>query len=144
MTNSSTTQKKRRRAFVAIGVGAGVAAVALASAAGLGGIIVEQIGAESAVVADPFTDGVTVTWGTPVYDATIQQYVVEEFTVSRDGGEEIPAGELRVTVADEDGVSLGEGTATTDGTSNTEVFTLADSIPAHDVENVAVVLHSLP
>jgi len=144
MSNTrNTTQKKRRGAFIAVGVGVGVAAVALASAAGLGGIIVEQIGAESAVMADPITDGVIVTWGDPSYDADTEEYRITELVVTRNSDDPIPAGDMRVTVADADGVSLGEATATTDGESNEQVFTFDDSISVHDAVNVAVVLHNV-
>jgi len=141
---SSNMQKNRRRRLIAVGAGVAVIAVTLASAAGLGGLVVQQIGAESAVVADPFTDGVTVTWGDPVYDATSKQYLVEDFSVARNGGEDIPAGDMRVTIADGDGAAITEATATTDGTSDEQAFSLATGIPVIDVENVSVVLHDLP
>jgi hypothetical protein len=135
--------RSRRRAFLAAGAGIGVAAVALASAAGLGGIIVEQIGAESSVVADPFTDGVTVSWGDPVYDAAEGRYVVSSFTVSRDAGGALPIGRMRVTVAAADGTAITEAVATTTGTSAGQEFALVTSIPVESIGSVAVVFTDL-
>lgn len=133
----------RRRAFLAVGAGVGIAAVALASAAGLGGIIVEQIGAESKVVADPFTDGVIVDWGDPQYDADTKSYVVSYFVVERDSDEPLPVGRFKATVADADGETITEATAEVNGGLPYQYFFLNESIPAEDIHRVAVVFTTL-
>jgi len=138
-----TRTRNRRRALIAIGAGVGIAAVALASAAGLGGIIVEQIGAESRVVADPFTDGVIVDWGDPEYDADSRSYVVSYFVVERDSDEALPAGRLMATVADADGETITEATAEVNGFLSYQYFFLTDPIPAEDIHRVAVVFTTL-
>jgi len=138
-----TPERGRKRGLIAICIGVGAAAAVLASAAGLGGLVVQRIGAESAVVADPFTDGATVTWGAPVYDPASEQYVVDRLVVSRDAGGALPIGQMRVTVADADGDALAEVTSTTTGTSADESFTLAAPLPVTQVGNVAVVFKDI-
>jgi len=140
--NTASSSRGRKRVVLAVGAGIAVAAAAAASAAGLGGLFVEQLGAESSVVAAPFDDGVTITWGNPEYDETSSEYLVTEFTLTRDSGDDIPAGELLVTIADADGTALTEASATTAGDAASEVFTLADGISVRDTERVSLVFQS--
>lgn len=133
---SRRTRRPRRGAVVLLGLGAfGLAA---ASAASLGGLTTGSLGADNAAVASCDTNGVTLAYGTPTYDATSGVYRVSTATVS---GIAAPCvgKTVSVTLADSAGASLGGGSAVlTAGTSVT--IPLSTSASAKAVVNSAVAI----
>jgi hypothetical protein len=130
------TRRPRRGAVVLLGIGAfGLAA---ASAASLGGLTTGSLGADNAAVASCDTNGVTLAYGTPAYDAATGVYKISTATV---GG--IAAGcigkTVYVTLADSTGASLGGGSGVlASGTSIT--VTLATNASAKAIVNAAVAI----
>jgi hypothetical protein len=106
-----------KKKTIAIVAGIAVFAAVSASAATLGGIKTDNLGANSNAVAGQVTGGVNVSF-TTAYDATLGGYKITGVTLSPNGAEVIP-----VTAADQltlkavDGSSLGQitGTGTTLG-----------------------------
>jgi hypothetical protein len=135
-TTPAPRRRRRRGAVILLGIGAfGLAA---ASAASLGGLTTGSLGADNAAVQSCDSDGVTLGYGTPAYDAASGVYKVSTATV---GG--IAAGcigkTVYVTLADSTGASLGGGSGTlASGTSIT--VTLSTSASAKDVTNAAVAI----
>lgn len=74
---------RRRRKLVAAGGGLAAAAIVTASAASLGGLSVDRIGAEDAIVASPIADGASITWGEP--ELVDGEYVISQLTFARSG-----------------------------------------------------------
>lgn len=103
----------RRAALIMIGVGA--FGVAGASAASLGGLTSQGLGADNGTVSSCDTDGVTIAY-TSAYDSTAGLYKVTSVTVS---GINVAcnAKTLNVTLTDASNASLGSGSATIAGTS---------------------------
>ena len=107
-------RRRRRGAVVLLGIAAfGLAA---ASAASLGGLTSSSLGADNGAVTSCDTDGVTIAYGTPAYDATSGLYKVSTVTV---GGIAVGcAGKtVAVTLSDAANASLGSGTAVIAGTT---------------------------
>ncbi len=135
-TTPAPRRRRRRGAVVLLGIGAfGLAA---ASAASLGGLTTGSLGADNAAVASCDTDGVTLAYGTPTYDATSGVYRVSTATVSGIAAPCIGK-TVYVTLADSAGASLGGGSGTlASGTSLT--VTLSTSASAKAVTNAAVAI----
>ena len=135
---SSIAPKRRKR--IAASVIAGIAALGVvgASAASLGGITSNGLGADTAVVGSCDTDGVTLAY-TNAYDATLGRYQTTSVVVS--GIAAACAGKsLSLTLKDSGGVSLGAGTvASIVGTSAT-VSLGAPGANANAVVNAAAVI----
>jgi hypothetical protein len=135
-TAPAPRRRRRRGAVILLGIGAfGLAA---ASAASLGGLTTGSLGADNAAVQSCDTDGVTLAYGTPAYDATSGVYTVNSATVSG-----IAAGcvgkTVYLTLADSANASLGGGSQVlASGTSVT--ITLATPASAKAVENAAVAI----
>lgn len=127
-----------KRKVGAILAGAAVFAVVSASAATLGGLQTNHLGANSNEVIAPVTKGVGISWTTK-YDKTAKAYVVDGVTLTAlDSTESIPAtAEVKVTLADKDGKALGEYVSPDGGSTWTPA---AGSVPAHDVERASVVI----
>jgi hypothetical protein len=82
----------------------------LASAATLGGVTTDKIGAEDATIAACDSNGVTTSY-TSSWDSTDKRYEIATVTVK--GVADTCDGQtLKVTLADTTGVSLSEGTLT--------------------------------
>jgi hypothetical protein len=109
---------RRKRMVVAILAGAAALGVVGASAASLGGITSNSLGADTAVVGSCDSDGVTLAY-TNAYDATLGRYQTTSVGVS--GIAAACAGNsLALTLKDATGVSLGSGTvASISGTTAT-------------------------
>lgn len=118
MTRDSASPKRRQRIGVAIIAGAAALGVVGASAASLGGLTSNSLGADTAVVGSCDSDGVTLTY-TNSYDAALGRYQTTSVGVT---GIAAPcAGKsLSLTLKDSGGVALGSGTvASIVGTSAT-------------------------
>ncbi len=77
----NTDRKRRRRIVAAIIAGAATLGVVGASAASLGGITSNSLGADTAVVGSCDTDGVTLAY-TNAYDATLGRYQTTSVNVT--------------------------------------------------------------
>lgn len=133
---SRRTRRPRRAAVVLLGLGA--CGLAAASAASLGGLTTGALGADNAAVASCDTNGVTLAYGTPVYDAPSGVYKVANATVS---GIAAPCvgKTVYVTVADATGASLGGGSSVlASGTSVT--VTLSTTASAKAIVSSAVAI----
>jgi hypothetical protein len=130
----------RKKNVVALLAGVAVATAVAASAASLGGITTQWLGANSNAVQSPVTGGVDVTWDTS-YDAKLGYYVVSGFTLdTADEAETLPAGaDIALTLQLAEGTTEFEGTIETDGTVDFGAAALPE-IAAHDVEGVSVVI----
>ena len=108
----------------------------IASAATLGGLTSNELGANDTVVAACDTDGVAIAY-TNAYDATTAEYTVTTATISG-----IAAGcvgqTLDVTLSGAAGVSLGSGTVTVAGAS--EAVAITGTVSAEAVTGAAVVI----
>jgi hypothetical protein len=125
----------KKRAVLAVLVGVIAFGLAIASAASLGGINADQLGADETVVASCDTDGVDIAYATS-YDVTAGAYVVDSVTVSA-----IAAAcfgqDVSVTLTD--GIAaLDNGTVVVPGTSAT--INLAGTPLASVVTGVAVLI----
>ena len=130
--------RRRRRCGAVILLGIGAFGLAAASAASLGGLTTGSLGADNAAVASCDTDGVTLAYGTPAYDAATGVYKVSTATV---GG--IAAGcigkTVYVTVADATGASLGGGSAVLAAGTSVSV-TLSTTASAKAIVSSAVAI----
>lgn len=128
---------KLRRVVVpgAIALLVGTAVVA-ASAATLGGLTGDDLGADDAAVASCDTDGLTVDYTTS-YDATDQRYEVTAVVLSGIATA-CAAQTASVTLADSTGAAVGSGSATIGGTSAT--VTLSTAASAEAVEHASVLI----
>lgn len=130
---NTRTRRTLMSAAVALVAATGITA---ASAATLGGITTDDLGAEDSIVVGCDDDGVEVSYAT-TYTAAEKRYEVTGVTVS-DIASACVGQTLEVTVADDDGVSLGSGSLTVAGTS--ESVTFGSPVDARDVEHVAVLI----
>lgn len=135
----------RKTAAIALGV-VGVAGLSFASAATLGGLSVGSLGADTSIVAACDTNGIGVGFSNG-YVAADKSYGVQ--TVNLTGvADACAAKNVKVTLADASGVSLGEVSLTNVTLAGTTVDakTLAVAFPgainAASVANVAVVINS--
>lgn len=128
-----------KRKVLAIITGAAVFAIVGASAATLGGIQTNDLGANSNAVAAPVENGVTLSWATG-YNATAQAYAVTGITLGTiDAGESIPAtAQVKVTLIDDSGAALGEYVSTNGGSSWTAP---AGAVLAAEVYGASVVIN---
>ena len=117
------------RVLLGLAAAAVVSGVVVAAAASLGGITSDDLGADSSVVASCDTDGVSTSY-TVVYDATDGRYEVTDVVVS--GIAVACTGDtLDLTLTDVGHVSIGNGSLTIAGTSET-----VDVTPDPDAEAV--------
>ncbi|WP_156253590.1 hypothetical protein [Pseudactinotalea terrae] len=129
----------RKKNVVAVLAGVAVATAVAASAASLGGLTTQWLGANSNVVQSPITGGLDVTWDT-AYDADLGYYIVSGFTIdTTDETETLPQGaDVQLTLQLAEGTAEVEGTVATGGT--VDFTTTLPDIAAHDVEGVSVVV----
>ncbi len=132
-------KKIRKNKIVAVLAGVAVAAGVTASAASLGGLTTQWLGANSNVVQSPVTGGVSVTWDTD-YDSKLGYYIVSGFTLDTvSDTETLPAGaEVQLTVQLDEGTQEFEGVV--DSKGGVDLDSTLPSIAAHDVEGVSVVV----
>lgn len=139
-TKGTPVNKPRKKNALALLAGVAVAAVVTASAATLGGVNAQELGADSNDVVAPITEGVSVTWDTS-YHPGKGHYVVDGFTLTPTGDETIPAdAEVQVTVSGTNGEKLAEYTGT--GGGYMELDDTDAIVAAHDVHGAAVVITS--
>jgi hypothetical protein len=137
--------KKTKRILIALGAGIAVAGVAMASAAGLGGIQAEKLGADTTVVASGYTGGLTVEWGNPELDITTGNYVIDDFMIYTTSGQPLSTeSRLRAALSSaQDGV-LGTALGVNDEFSNQVLFTLQEPIRVDKLDRISVLLNEDP
>lgn len=128
-----------RRAVIAVlaAVLAG-GGVLVASAATLGGIDTDQFGADAAVVAACDDNGVDVEY-TNTYDATAQEYIVEEVIV-KDLATGCLGLEMKLTLIDAVDLTLWIGTVAVTGASVTIDVPTTPAVGSADVHKVAILI----
>lgn len=132
-------KKPSKKNILAVFAGVAVAAAVTASAASLGGLSTQWLGANSNVVEPQIQNGLDVTWDT-AYDAASGYYVVDGFTVATSNDDEsLPEGaELKLTLKlTGDATQEFTGAIGTDGSI---VFDTTPLVAAHDVVGVSVVI----
>ena len=117
-------------------VGVGVAGVSAASAAGLGGLMASDFGADRGSAVSCDADGVSIEYTTE-YQAPSQRYVVSAVTV---GGlaPDCTGKALSVTLGDSAGGLLSTGTAVSGGIS--QAVTMVPAADVTRVMNAAIVV----
>ena len=129
-------EARRRRRGAAIFAGVALFGITGATAATLGGIAADDLGADVGTVASCDSDGVAVAF-TNTYSATAGRYNTTAAVVSGIDAA-CDTQNMRVTLMDGTGASLGEGTVTVGNTgTETVTFTGAD---AEAVVGVAIVI----
>ncbi len=139
-TNESRISKRRVGAIIAA---AATFAIVSASAATLGGLNVDRLGAEQGDLEEILTEGVVVTFDTEYAEGA---YQVVGATLATLGDELLPQGaEYDVTFYGEARNVLGDasGVVGSDAGSLTLELDAAD-INARDLEGVAVVINGVP
>ncbi|MEI2642492.1 MAG: hypothetical protein U0R28_11215 [Candidatus Nanopelagicales bacterium] len=136
---------KINRKGVALLGGAASILVVGASAATLGTLTPQTLGATTAVVAACQSSGLGVSWGTPTYTTT-PTYTVNSGTVTgiAAGCITTPAKQFRVDVSTGAGASLANATGTfpTTGTPpQTTPFTLSAAVDAAAITQVTLVVY---
>jgi hypothetical protein len=125
-----------RNKTIAVVAGIAVFAAVSASAATLGGLATNDLGANSNTVKSQIANGVNVAW-TTAFDSTLGGYKITGVTLSANGAETIPAtGAVRLTLKDSTGASLAELT----GTGATLTGPVA-TVAARDVYGVSLVIN---
>jgi hypothetical protein len=113
-----------------------------ASAATLGGISTDDVGADAALVASCDIDGVSVSFGTPTYNGTTGDYEVDTVTVT--GIDDDCLGDdISVALTDGSLAALGEGSgnvAVGTADNNTAIVNIAPPADAEAVTRVVVTI----
>ncbi|RMB61874.1 hypothetical protein [Tessaracoccus antarcticus] len=128
----------KRKVVAIVGAAAAFAAVTV-SAATLGGLQTDSVGANSNKVSAPVSKGVALNWSTE-FSAKDQAYVVSSIALAPISTEEkIPEkATVRVTLTDASGDVLGEYNSTDGATSFEKPGKV---VTAHDVANASVVIN---
>jgi hypothetical protein len=125
-----------KRTTLAIVAAVAAFAAVSASAAGLGGLTSQSLGAETKVIASCDSDGITANY-TTAYSVAAKEYQVTGVQLTG-----IAAGctgqAVSMTLADAAGASLGGGSGTVSGT--TQTFTLSSPASAKSAANLSVVI----
>ena len=130
-------RERRRRRGVVLLFGIAAFGLAAASAASLGGLTSGSLGADNGAVSSCDTNGVSIAYGTPTYDATAGVYKVSSVSVS--GIDAACAGKtVAVTLSDAGNASLGSGSVVIAGT--TANITLSSPADAKLVVGAAAVI----
>lgn len=126
-----------KKKIIAVVAGMAVFAAVSASAATLGGVTAESVGADSGAVTGPVDNGVTVAWDVEYSAGT--GYIVSGATLTVDDAAESLAADadVRITVLGAADVVLGELV----GTPGSLAVTSADDIEVADVLGVDVVVN---
>lgn len=135
--NVEQEPRRRKRMVGAVAAGALAVGVVGASAASLGGITSDSLGADVGVVASCDTDGVQLKPFTNTYDAALGRYQTSGVTIAGIAAA-CSTKTLSVTLKDSAGASLGSGTATVGGT--TQAVTFSPTVNANAVVGAAVVI----
>ncbi len=132
-------QEPRRRKRMIGAVAAGVLAIGVvgASAASLGGITSDSLGADVGTIASCDTDGVQLKPFTNTYDATLGRYQTSGVTVIGIAAA-CNGKSMSITLKDSAGASLGAATATIAGV--TQAVTFSPTLNANAVVGAAVVI----
>ncbi len=126
---------RRRRAAALLATG--LLGVSAAAAASTGGLTTGRLGADTRGVAACDTDGVTLAWDPPLYNAAGRRYVQRTLVVS--GIAPACTGRrLRLTVAQASGAAITNGTVVIAGT--TANVTLGANANIRVLTNLAVVI----
>lgn len=139
-------KKPRKKNVVAVLAGVAVAAAIASSAATLGGLQTDNLGANSNVVESPIEGGVAVSWTTGFNSAIdgVGGYAVDSVHLATvDSDEEFPAGSrIEVTLIDINGSAITAGVIGSLGTEgNSVTLTPAATVAAADVYGVSVVVN---
>lgn len=128
-----------KRKAIAVVIGAAVFAIVGASAATLGGIQTNNLGANSNVVEAQIENGVRLSWQT-AYSSSESAYTVTGITLSTiDGAESIPGtAQVKVTLVDANGDALGEFVSANGGSTWTAP---SGAVLAADVYGASVVIN---
>jgi len=124
-----------RNKAIAIVAGVAVFAAVSASAATLGGLTTNDVGANSNTVKAQVTNGVTVSWAT-AYNSTIQGYALTSVTLTPVSGTIPATAATRLTLTNAAGTVLGELTGT-----GTTLSAAGLTIPAHDIYRASLVIN---
>ncbi|MEJ1231173.1 MAG: hypothetical protein WDM88_11860 [Galbitalea sp.] len=125
-----------KKKTIIIAAGIAVFAAVSASAATLGGVKTDDLGANSNAVAGQLTGGVNVSF-TTTYDATLGGYKITGVTLTANGAETFPTtGAVSLTLKGTGGVAL----ATITGTGGTLTYS-GSTVAAHDVTGVSLVVN---
>jgi len=128
--------RNNKKAFAILGAFVAFAALT-ASAATLGGLTSESLGADQTVVASCDSDGIALAY-TNVYNATTNDYQTTAVTLS---GVATPCVGQHYQLTLSDGTaSLGESTGTVALTSGSQVVTLASPVAAASVTKASLVI----
>ncbi len=129
-----------RKKIIAVIAGVAVFAAVSASAATLGGLETNDLGANSNTVKAQITAGVKVSW-TTAYDATLGGYKVTGATLAPVSTGTIPTtASVAITLKGASGVALGELTSSNGGSTWT-VTPVGASIAANAVLGASVVIN---
>lgn len=131
---STTESRISKRRVGAIIAAAATFAIVSASAATLGGLDIETLGADSSTVVAPVTKGVTLSFDT---EYAAGGYIVSGIILEAKEGKIPDDAEVKVTLADQAGESLAQYTRNGDGVFVSE----ETNIRAHDVANASVVIN---
>lgn len=127
--------QNKKRKIVAIVAGVVVAGTAAASAASLGGLNSDRLGANDTIVLPGDSNGVKLSYVT-AYDTVTGKYQVTDVTLS---DVDVPVGEkVDITLTNSTNQVVGRTSGTVSGT--TQTFTLAAPAPAEVVTHAAVVI----
>jgi hypothetical protein len=127
-----------RKKIVAVIAGVAVFAAVSASAATLGGLQTNDLGANSNTVKAQVSAGVAISW-TTAYNATLKGYEVTAIALTQLPSGALPAtANVKVTLRDAAGASLGEYTSANGGTTWTAP---ASTVSANSVYGASVVIN---
>lgn len=126
-----------KKLFIALAVGVAVFAAAYASAATLGGLNSDDLGADDSIVASCDTaGGVTTTYQTD-YNQTAATYIVVSITISN--VDAACAGQqIKASLTGASNAELTEVTAV--AATGTNVINVTDVVPAENVTGLHVVI----
>lgn len=127
---------RKKKLIIGLAVGAASFAAVFAMAASLT-VGSNSLGAGNADVASCDTNGVDHTYDT-AYAAALPGYRVSSVDVTGIDATACSGFDIKATLLSSAGVSLGEVTGTVDAA--TESFTVGGTVPAANVEDIAVVI----
>jgi hypothetical protein len=124
-----------KRIVIALVAGLAVFGSTFAFAAGLGSVSTGSLGAGAAIVAACDTDGVTLAYGSPVWNATAKRYEIASVNVTAINAA-CNGSAIKVTAKDSTGAQLAEASGTVAAGAATLTFgssAAANTITAADV-----------
>jgi hypothetical protein len=138
---ATKTKRAKRPKRIAIMSVVGLAAMggAFASAASLGTITENTLGANTTVIASCDTDGVVLSY-TNTYDATVGKYKVTAISVSGINAA-CATKKLDITLKNATNVAIGAGTVASLGAGGTAAVPITGNTDANPVVGAAVVIY---